>query len=222
MENISSEPYMEKKSRAARSLSIGSLIFFLLFTGFYLYCLHTGTAKVWLESIHHLGLLGIVIGIIIQTFVNVIPVPGEFVSLFMIEIYGPVAGGIYSWIGGILGAIVAYYLSNWIARPIMEPLVKPYLEKIDRWLQKNGDLGLLIIRFVPLVPYHFINYGAGILRANKRAFIWTTALGILPYTISVSTLFAGVRHGSLIPFIIGGGLFILSSILSIALRKKID
>ncbi|GAA3312769.1 hypothetical protein GCM10020331_001290 [Ectobacillus funiculus] len=101
MENILSEPYMEKITGSSFSIHWKFDILLTFFTGFYLYCLHTGTAKVWLESIHHLGLLGIVIGIIIQTFVNVIPVPGEFVSLFMIEIYGPVAGGIYSWIGGI-------------------------------------------------------------------------------------------------------------------------
>ncbi|MDR7002153.1 VTT domain-containing protein [Neobacillus niacini] len=210
------------KNRTARSLSIGSLIFFLLLTGIYLYFVHTGTAKVWLASIRHLGVFGILLGILIQTLVNVIPAPGEFVSVFLIELYGPVAGGLYSWIGGILGAVLAYHLSHWIARPIIEPLAKPYLEKIDRWLQKQGDLGLLFIRFVPLVPYHFINYAAGLLRVNRRAFIWTTALGILPYTISVSMLFAGLRYGKFLPFIVGGGLFILSSILSIVLRRKVD
>jgi len=215
MENSMVVSHKEK-----RLISIGSLVIFLLFIGLYLYLLHTGTAKVWLESIRHLGIFGIVVGILIQTIVNIIPAPGEFVSLFLIEIYGPVAGGFYSWIGGIMGALLAYQLSNWIARPMIEPLAKPYLEKIQRWLQKQGDIGLLIIRFVPFVPYHFLNYAAGLLRVNIRAFIWTTALGILPYTISVSTLFAGVRHGKLIPFLIGGGLFILFSVLSFALRKK--
>ncbi|WP_440604409.1 TVP38/TMEM64 family protein [Bacillus sp. GB_SG_008] len=210
------------KKPVARSLSIGSLIIFLLLTGIYLYFLHTGLAKVWLESIRHLGVFGILLGILIQTVVNVIPVPGEFVSLFLIEIYGAVAGGFYSWIGGILGAVLAYHLSNWLARPVIESLAKPYLVKIDRWLQKQGVTGLLILRFVPLVPYHFINYTAGILGVNRRAFIWTTALGILPYTISVSSLFAGVRYGRFIPFILGGGLFILSFILSIVLRRKMD
>ncbi|MFD0769815.1 TVP38/TMEM64 family protein [Bacillus sp. CGMCC 1.60114] len=210
------------KKPAARSLSIGSLIIFLLLTGIYLYFLHTGSAKAWLESIRHLGVFGILLGILIQTVVNVIPVPGEFVSLFLIEIYGAVAGGFYSWIGGILGAVLAYHLSNWFARPIVESLAKPYLVKIDCWLQKQGVTGLLILRFVPLVPYHFINYTAGILGVNRRAFIWTTALGILPYTISVSSLFAGVRYGRFIPFILGGGLFILSFILSIVLRRKMD
>ncbi|MBT2656045.1 TVP38/TMEM64 family protein [Bacillus sp. ISL-18] len=222
MENIIVVSHKEKRLTITRSLSIGSLVIFLLFTGLYLYFLHTGTAKTWLGSIRHLGVFGIVVGILIQTIVNVIPAPGEFVSLFLIEIYGPVAGGFYSWIGGILGAFLAYQLSNWIARPIIKPLAKPYLEKIDRWLRIQGDIGLLIIRFVPLVPYHFINYGAGILKVNKKAFIWTTALGILPYTISVSTLFAGVQHGRMIPFIIGAGLFISSSVISIVLRKTMD
>lgn len=210
------------KKPVARSLSIGSLIIFLLFTGIYLYFLHTGSAKVWLESIRHLGAFGILLGIMIQTVVNIIPVPGEFVSLFLIEIYGAVAGGFYSWIGGILGAVLAYHLSSWLARPLIESLANPYLIKIDRWLQQQGDIGLLILRFVPLVPYHFINYTAGILGVNRRAFIWTTALGILPYTISVSSLFAGVRYGRFIPFILGGGLFILSFILSIVLRRKMQ
>ncbi|WP_419881989.1 TVP38/TMEM64 family protein [Peribacillus sp. B-H-3] len=213
---------IQKKPLAIRSLSTGGLVFFLVFTGLYLYSLHTGTAKVWLQSIHHLGVFGIILGIIIQTIVNVIPVPGEFVSLFLIEIYGPLAGGFFSWLGGILGAILAYHLSSWIARPLLEPMANSYLAKTDQWLQKRGDFGLLIIRFIPLVPYHFINYSAGILRADKKAFIWTTALGILPYTISVSTLFAGVRHGKWIPFLIGIGLFIFLSILTMVLKRKMD
>ncbi|OIK13016.1 hypothetical protein BIV60_15170 [Bacillus sp. MUM 116] len=221
MENTMTEPFKLKKP-TARTLSIGSLIFFSLLTGIYLYFVHTGAAKGWLESIRHLGVYGILLGIMIQTVVNIIPAPGEFVSIFLIQLYGPVAGGFYSFIGGVLGALLAYQLSNWIARPIIEPMAKPYLEKIDRWLQKRGDFGLLFIRFVPLVPYHFINYAAGILRVNKKAFIWTTALGILPYTISVSSIFAGLSFGKFLPFIIGGGIFIVSSVLSIVLRKKME
>ncbi|MGG1397531.1 VTT domain-containing protein [Bacillus salipaludis] len=213
---------LKLKKPTARTLSVGSLMIFLLLTGIYLYFVHTGAAKGWLESIRQLGVFGIVLGIMIQSVVNVIPAPGEFVSLFLIEIYGPVAGGFYSFIGGIIGAVLAYHLSDWIARPIIEPMAKPYLEKIDRWLKNRGDIGLLIIRFVPLVPYHFINYAAGILRVNKIAFVWTTALGILPYTITISSIFAGFRYGKFLPFIIGGGLFILSSILSIVFRRKMD
>jgi uncharacterized membrane protein YdjX (TVP38/TMEM64 family) len=207
-------------SQYARFLSIGSLTLFLLLTGIYVYGIHTGTAKEWLSSIRHLGGYGIILGIIIQAMVNAIPAPGEFVSVFLIEIYGPVAGGFYSWIGGILGAFLAYHLSTWIARPMIEPLAKPYLKKADQWLQKQGKLGLLLIRFVPLVPYHFINYAAGILRVNKKAFIWTTAVGILPFTISVSILFAGFRSGGFFSFMLSAILFSLSFTVSVVLRRK--
>ncbi|BAU28448.1 putative membrane protein YdjX (TVP38/TMEM64 family) [Aneurinibacillus soli] len=208
------------QSPPARYLSIAGLILFLLLTGIYMYLLHIGAAKEWLASIRHLGVSGIVLGIFIQTIVNALPVPGEFVSLFLIEVYGAVAGGFYSWVGGITGAVLAYYLSNWIARPLIEPLAKPYLEKVNQWLQRQGAIGLLFMRFVPLVPYHFINYAAGLLQVNRAAFIWTTVVGILPYTIMMSSLFAGLRYGKSIPFIVGAVLFILSSIVSIVLRKK--
>lgn len=78
------------------------------------------------------------------------------------------------------------------------------------------------LKALPLVPYHLINYTAGILRVNLMAFLWTTALGTLPYTISINSLFAGLRFGRFIPLIIGGTLFILSTILSIVFRRKID
>jgi uncharacterized membrane protein YdjX (TVP38/TMEM64 family) len=211
-----------EKSKLSRGISMFSLILFLLLTALYIYYLRTGAAKEWLTSIRHLGFLGVVIGIIIQIIVNTLPVPGEFVSIFLIEVYGVVLGGLYTWIGGILGAILAFYLSRWLARPLIEPLAKPYLEKVDRWLQKKGDIGLLLIRFVPLVPYHFVNYASGLLRVNIKAFIWTTAIGILPFTITISSLYAGLRQGKMIPFMVGGGLFIMSAILSFFLRKKID
>jgi uncharacterized membrane protein YdjX (TVP38/TMEM64 family) len=92
-----------------------------------------------------------------------------------------------------------------LARPLIEPLAKPYLGKVNRWLEKKGDIGLLIIRFVPLVPYHFVNYASGLLRVNIKTFLWTTAIGILPFTITITCLYAGLREGKLIPFIVGGG-----------------
>lgn len=207
-------------SRTSLYVSIGSLIIFLLLIGIYIYLLHTAVMKEWLASIRNLGVLGRVVTIFVQTLIDTVPVPGEFISIFLIELYGPVAGGIYSWIGGTLGAILAYHLSTWIARPVMEPLTRTYLKKVDKWMKKYGVMGLLIVRLVPIIPYHLINYAAGILRVNKKVFIWTTAIGIIPYTIAVSSLYSGLRHGSLVPLIFGVVIFAISVMVSFVLRRK--
>jgi uncharacterized membrane protein YdjX (TVP38/TMEM64 family) len=45
--------------------------------------------------------------VLLQTAANILPVPGEFISIILMEIYGPIWGGVYSWIGGLAGAVAA-------------------------------------------------------------------------------------------------------------------
>ncbi|TVY09169.1 TVP38/TMEM64 family protein [Paenibacillus cremeus] len=189
-----------------------SVIGLLLIGGmiaYYIYLLRIGEAQRLMSSIRHFGYSGILIGIVFQAMVNILPVPGEFTSIALMEIYGPVMGGVYSFIGGIIGALGGLYLSRWVAKPFFSALAAPYVAKVEEWLKKREQLGLLLIRFIPLVPYHFVNYAAGLLDVNIWAFTWTTALGILPYTIAMSGIYAGVRQGSLLWGAVGGGIFLI-------------
>jgi uncharacterized membrane protein YdjX (TVP38/TMEM64 family) len=183
-----------------------SIIVFILICGiiaYYIYLLRIGEAQRIMSSIRNFGYSGILIGIALQALVNILPVPGEFTSIALMEIYGPIWGGLYSLIGGIIGAIGGMYLTRWIARPFFGKMVQPYIAKVEEWLKNRENLGMLLIRFVPLVPYHFVNYAAGLLKVKLWTFIWTTTLGIIPYTIAMSGLYAGVRRGSLVWGIIG-------------------
>lgn len=47
-----------------------------------------------------------------------------------------------------------------------------------------------------------------VLKINIWSFIWTTGLGILPFTIAMSGLYAGVRNGSFLWGAIGIAIFI--------------
>jgi uncharacterized membrane protein YdjX (TVP38/TMEM64 family) len=214
--------YMEKqkKTKSTRYISIISILVISLLIGYYIYLLHSGEAQRVVKSIRNLGIFGILVGIIIQSFANIIPVPGEFISVILMEIYGPFWGGIYSWLGGVIGAIGALYLTKWIAKPFFGKLAQPFLQKMDEYIKKQETLGLLLIRFVPLVPYHFVNYAAGLLDVKIWGFIWTTGIGILPYTIAMSGIYAGVRHGSLIWGIIGGCVIIVLMGISWYVKKR--
>lgn len=202
MENV-------KKMPANRLISIISLIVIAGIIGYYIYLLRTGEAQKLLNSIRDLGFVGILIGIMIQSLANIIPVPGEFISIILMQIYGPIWGGLYSWIGGLIGAISALYLTRWIARPLFGKMAQPFLQKVDTFIKQRETFGLLLIRFVPFVPYHFVNYAVGLLKVKIWAFIWTTAIGILPYTIAMSGIYAGVSRGSLRWGLVGGGIFVL-------------
>lgn len=210
------------KTKQMPNARFKSIITFFIIAGlicYYIYLLHTGEAQKLLESIRNLGYLGIIISILIQSFVNIIPVPGEFISVLLMEIYGPLWGGILTWIGGMLGAVGAFYLTKWIAKPFFGGNEPPFLHKVDEAIKKRETIGLLLIRFVPFLPYHFVNYSAGLLNVKIWNFVWTTAIGILPYTIALSGIYAGVRRGSLTWGIVGAVVILLLMGISWYIKK---
>ncbi|MCY9697194.1 TVP38/TMEM64 family protein [Paenibacillus alginolyticus] len=204
-----------------RLISGISLLIIAAIIGYYIYLLHTGEAQKLLKSIQNLGFIGILIGVIVQSAANILPVPGEFISIILMEIYGPIWGGIFSWIGGLAGAVGALYLTKWVAKPIFGKMAQPFIKKVEEFINKYEIFGLLLIRFVPLVPYHFVNYAAGFLNVKLWNFIWTTGLGILPYTLAMSGIYAGVRRGSLMWGAIGLVVFILLFGISWMIQRKI-
>lgn len=209
-----------KSFSGTRLISIISIAIIAALISYYIYLVHTGEAQRLIETIVNIGPFGIIIGIIVQSFANIIPVPGEFISVILMEVYGPVMGGIYAWIGGVAGAVGALYLTKWIAKPLFGNMAQPFLQKVEAYTRKHETLGLLMIRFVPFVPYHFVNYAAGLINVKIWNFIWTTALGILPYSIAMSGIYAGARHGSLLWGVVGIAVFIALLALSWLLKRR--
>ncbi len=209
-----------KKMR--RTISILALLGIAGIIIYCIYLLRTGDAQRMMGFIHHLGAAGIIAALLFQTLLNMLPIPGEFTAVIIMEIYGPIMGGVYLWISGLLGAIAGYYLTWWIAKPILNNRLEPYLNKMEGWLQQHEIKGLLLVRFVPLIPYHFVNYAAGMLKAKLRSFVWTTGLGILPHTIAMSILYVGFRKGSMIWGLMGCAIFLLLAGLAWLVRRRVS
>ncbi|MCJ8013483.1 VTT domain-containing protein [Paenibacillus sp. KQZ6P-2] len=197
---------MNKKKSAIMVLGLLGITVFILYG---IHLLQTGEAKHIIEFVRNWGFPGVCAAIILQSLINMLPVPGEFTAIILLDIYGPVLGGVYNWISGLLGAVAGYYLTWWIAKPLLGKKINPYLQKMEGWLRQHERKGLLLIRFVPLIPYHFVNYAAGMLKVNLISFVWTTGIAILPHTVAMSLLFAGVQKGSLTLGVIGCITFLL-------------
>jgi uncharacterized membrane protein YdjX (TVP38/TMEM64 family) len=197
------------KTKQSRYISIVLLLVVAAAVAYYVHLLRIGEAQKMLASIRHFGVPGILIGILLQAIVNILPVPGEFTTIVLMEIYGPVWGGVYSWIGGVIGGVGGMYLTKWVAAPLFGKMVEPFMSKLEPFMAPHQSLGLLLIRFVPLVPYHFVNYAAGLFPVKLWGFVWTTGVGILPYTVAMSGIYAGLRKGSLQWGIVGASVLVL-------------
>jgi len=113
-----------------------------------------------------------------------LPLPAEFIALANGMLFGPLWGVAITWVGAMLGAILAFALARALGRPFLRWVVPPrQWERIERLPVAAGPL--LAVRLMPVISFNLVNYAAGMLGVPWWTFLWTTALGILPIVVAM-------------------------------------
>lgn len=199
---------------------IGAVLL-VLAVGVYFRYRHTLSIEHDIYLIQSLGVYGIVFDIFLMAFLCVLPVPSEALIFVNMEIYGIFWGLFYSWVGAVFGAVAAMYLTRWFGQPLVRRLFSERRQKqVDDWVRKRGTLGLLALRFVPLVPFHALNYASGLLSVSLWPFAWTTAVGIIPFDLAMGAVFLGLNSGMTMFFTFGVGAVALLVALGYIFRRK--
>lgn len=105
--------------------------------------------------------------------------PTSDLNVYLIVVFGT--------IGAIIGAMVNYWLSIWIGRPLVYKFAnsrvghmclisQEKVEKAEKYFDKHGALGTFFGRLVPAVR-QLISIPAGLARMNLLKFVSFTALG---------------------------------------------
>ena len=148
---------------------------------------------VWLAE---LGFWAYVVAPLLMTIVAVLPIPAEAPAMANGVIFGPIIGSLITWIGALAGAWISYEIAHTWGRPIAERMVgSERLEKVDHLAEDAGWWGLLVLRFIPVVAFTALNWGAGLCVVPRWRFLWTTVLGITPGVIVFTS--TGVGLGAL-------------------------
>lgn len=143
-----------------------------------------------------LGGWAYVVAPLVMAVVAVLPVPAEVPAMANGMLFGPFAGSVVTWTGAMAGAWVSYEIAMRWGRPLAARVVRgSALDKIDRVVEGAGWWGLLVLRFIPVVAFTALNWGAGLFAVPRGRFLWTTALGILPGVVLYT--YAGVGLGAL-------------------------
>lgn len=116
-----------------------------------------------------------------------LPLPAEIIAFANGMMFGPVWGVVVTWIGAMLGGVLAFALARGLGRPFVRRMVS---EK--RWNQietlSARPSSLLLVRLIPVISFNLVNYAAGLLGVSWWTFLWTTAIGILPLTAGMVVL----------------------------------
>jgi uncharacterized membrane protein YdjX (TVP38/TMEM64 family) len=121
---------------------------------------------------------------------TVLLVPGTVLSFAGAVLFGAYEGTLYTWIGAVIGAVLAFLLAKALGRDFVNQLLGGRFEAFDRRIRGQGFFGLLIIRLVPLFPFNGVNFGCGLTGMRLRDYVLATAIGIVPGTFVYQYLFA--------------------------------
>ena len=131
-----------------------------------------------------LGIWGAVGAVLLMVVHSFVPFPAEFLAIANGMIFGPMLGIALTWLGAMLGAIVAFGLTRLFGRPFVARFVDvEKVQRFDAWLMRDGWQVLLLARLAPVVAFNLVNYAAGLTAIRWWTFLWTTAIGILPATV---------------------------------------
>lgn len=122
--------------------------------------------------------------LILWRFIGVVipPIPAGLVAFALLPVLGWFWVFLYSSIGLLLGAIVAF----WLARIFREPLVKRFvpLKDLSKWESKLSEKtelwGFILVRMTTGPVMDFISYLAGITKLPFWKFFVATVISLIP------------------------------------------
>ena len=94
-------------------------------------------------------------------------------------IWGWLLGGTYALIGGLLGAIASFYVARFVGEGLLHRFGR-IGEMVKKQVDHAGFRNLLILRYIPGIPFAVLNYGAGVAGVRFRDYLPATILGVIP------------------------------------------
>lgn len=94
-------------------------------------------------------------------------------------IWGWLLGGTYALIGGLLGAIASFYVARFVGEGLLHRFGR-IGEMVKKQVDHAGFRNLLILRYIPGIPFAVLNYGAGVAGVRFRDYLPATLLGVIP------------------------------------------
>jgi uncharacterized membrane protein YdjX (TVP38/TMEM64 family) len=135
----------------------------------------------WVDG---LGFWGPLVFVVAYAAGVVAMVPGSVLTLAAGALFGLVKGVVYVFIAATLGASLAFLVSRYLARAIVERRLEgnQRFSAIDRAVGGEGRKIVFLLRLSPVFPFSVLNYGLGLTRVGFWDYL-IASLGMIPGTV---------------------------------------
>ncbi len=162
----------------------------------------------------------------IYVLVTALSLPGAAImTLLGGALFGLLAGTVLVSFASAIGATLAFLVSRYLLRDVVESRFGARLKEIDKGIEREGPFYLFTLRLVPLFPFFVINLLMGLTTMKARTFYWVSQLGMLAGTlvyVNAGTQLAQLKSlaGILSPALIGS--FVLLGVFPLLAKKTVD
>jgi uncharacterized membrane protein YdjX (TVP38/TMEM64 family) len=161
---------------AAAIVALGALIALGKFAG--------GYVEPFAQRVDELGIWGPAAFIAAYIVAVIAFVPASLLTLGAGAIFGIGSGVIYVFFGASLGSGLAFLISRYLARSVVEGRLRaqPKFAAIDHAVGEQGRKIVFLLRLTPIIPFNLINYALGLTRVRFADYM-LASFGMLPGTL---------------------------------------
>jgi len=117
-----------------------------------------------------LGLLGPVAHVLAFGIGTTLLIPAPVFIAVGALLFGDLLGSLVNWLGELAGAALAFQISRWLGRDLVERWLPARFRHLDARAERQGFWLILYLRLA-WVPYIPVNYAAGLTRMRCRDFL---------------------------------------------------
>ncbi len=155
--------------------------------------------------IRQAGVWGPLCYVALYTFGTLAIVPSTPLNISGGLLFGPWLGIVWTSMGAIVAAAIAFLFSRTIGRPVMEKRLAGRWQVMDAEIHRGGLFYMFAIRLIPVMPYGIVNFAAGLTSIRFRDYLMGTTLGtvpsVLPFVLIGSSSFKALSTGNLWPLL---------------------
>ncbi|MEA5463375.1 TVP38/TMEM64 family protein [Leptothoe sp. PORK10 BA2] len=161
----------------------------------------------WLQTtLDRAGIWGPLIYIGIYTVATVLVLPSTVLNLAGGALFGPWLGSLWTTIGALVAAIVAFGFTRTIGRELVAKRLAGHWQTLDAEIRQGGMVYIFSIRLLPVIPYGLVNFAAGLTAISWKDYVVGTALGtlpgVLPFVLLGSSGLTLSQTGDLLPLVV--------------------
>ena len=135
-----------------------------------------------------LGAAGPVAFVPLSTALGCLLVPGPALAASAGLLFGTALGTPLALAAATATAVTQLTIGRRLAGERLRDSLPPRIRRLDTFIERRGFLAVLYVRLAPAIPYHLVNYGAGLTRLRARDMAAGTAVGAAPRTFAYVAL----------------------------------